>query len=319
LDLAAESDADAITVGGDLFDSAKDAHELRPTLRDILSGVGRPILVIPGNHDQHAFVEELDYGTDVEVLHETPYQVHALGDARLVAVPYQDRRKRDVLLSLRERDQFDGQEVLLIHCSLDLPHFGQGVGDEDRYFPVSSETLAELDFDIYLAGHYHGGTKQPLPNDAIFVYPGSPCSVTKREVGRRLVAFVETEGDIELRPLHTFYYDRFSVTVLPGQESEAIGEIKQWVKDRAKHDTELEVSIDGFIDMPEQEFADLLHKAAEGAEVSNRTRGVSHVLTDPLFLEFEERLQESYIDPERQGVLYERALRAFARMRISHV
>jgi len=317
LDLAAEVDADAVTIGGDLFDSHQDAHDLRADLRDLLSGVGRPILVIPGNHDQWAFSEELHYGADGEVLHRAPYHVRDLGNIRLVAVPYQETRREEVLLALREREPFEGNEVLLIHCSLDLPKFDQGVGDEERYFPVSSEVLAELDFSFYLAGHYHGGSKQVMPNGAPFVYPGSPCSVTRRELGRRYAAVVDTTRDVELRLLPTFYYDRLAITVSPGQEEGCLETVGNWIKERAEDDEELEIYINGFLYMPEKEFAVRLGKVASIAQIHNRCSSVVRVLADPLFQEFERRLGETELETQEREALYERALRAFARMQAS--
>lgn len=317
LALADQVGADAVTVGGDLFDSHDDAHRLRPDLRSRFSEASRPILVIPGNHDERAFAEELDYGANVEVLWTKPFHVRDLGDTRILGVPYQPVARDQILLALRERDAFEGPEVLLLHCSLDLPFLGQGMGEEDRYFPVSADVLAGLACRLYLAGHYHGPSKQALSHGGVFVYPGSPSSVTRRELGRRMAAVIDTGRDsVELRPLETFYYDRFLRTVLPGEEEVCLEALQAWLAERARHQVEMEIRLEGFLRMAEQEFAGLLREVTGDLPLDNRCRGMARVLEDPLFREFERRLEEADLEAGEREAVLARGLKAFARMQV---
>ena len=60
--------ADILTIGGDLFDSAKDVETLRSQLRKIFSGNDFRIISIPGNHDIDAYTRNLNFGEDLKMV-----------------------------------------------------------------------------------------------------------------------------------------------------------------------------------------------------------------------------------------------------------
>jgi len=60
--LAAEHDADFLLFAGDLFDSDHDADRLRPQVRQVLEVWGRPVVLVPGNHDARSYGSTADYG-----------------------------------------------------------------------------------------------------------------------------------------------------------------------------------------------------------------------------------------------------------------
>jgi hypothetical protein len=104
------------------------------------------------------------------------------------------------------------------------------------------------------------------------------------------------EGHARSIPLDTYYFDRFTETVRPGEEDEVIEAIQQWVSERDDEHSDLEIFVDGFIEWEEAEFRDLLDEAAGSATVTNESREVSEVLEHSLYQQFLDELDEEDID-----------------------
>ncbi len=64
-DIARKHDADAIVVPGDVFDSPNPAYSTLTALEQVIKDIGRPIITIPGNHDE--------FGHSLESLGRTAY------------------------------------------------------------------------------------------------------------------------------------------------------------------------------------------------------------------------------------------------------
>lgn len=296
LSLADGESVDLLTIGGDLFDSAVAAEELRNTLRELFSGREYPILTIPGNHDAAAFRGNLVFGENFEPATEEPFHHVTIGEGvRVTCLPYTPQATDDLLISLADRAPFDGPEVLVLHCSLEAPVRG-GVGEEgkERYFPIGTAALAELDYDYYLAGHYHQNHRTELSNGGTFVYPGTPTSVTRSETRRRTVAIVDTgaEQDVRLHRLETLHYDELSRRVTPGTEESVIETIEDQVDRWADRTVDARITLDGYTEMDEEAFAEEVSKAAGDVPVTNETRTVEHVLAHPLFRDFAAELDD---------------------------
>lgn len=316
LQLAEAEDADLVTVGGDLFDSDVDAGSLRPQLRDLFADRPYQVLTIPGNHDEAAFQDDLFFGEDFQPAVADPFEHVFLGDdeVRVTCLPYTRRATEDLLVEFAEREPYEGTEILLLHCSLDAPFGDRVVGDEEeRYFPISKETLAELDFDYYLAGHYHSAHRVELPNGGSFAYPGTPASVTRGETGPRNVALLDTEADrLELRTLETFHYDHLEVTVAPGEEDRALAEVESWVGAREDRNVEAELTVTGHVTTDESDFADDLEAASGAVPVTNDTAHVGRVVAHPLYQSFEDRLAERDLEDDLEDAVRSRTLRVFS-------
>jgi len=183
LERAEREGIDVVTIGGDLFDDPEDVERLRADLRNgPFSGRPFDVVVIPGNHDVAAYRGDVFFGDACTVIAADPFGHWTApdGDLRITGLPYRERPDDDLLLALQDRTPFDGTEVLLLHCSLDAPFQDDDPGDDGgrHYFPVTERLLAELDFDAYLAGHYHAPHQLSLPNGAPFTYPGTPASTS---------------------------------------------------------------------------------------------------------------------------------------------
>ena len=298
LDAAAREEVDALTIGGDCFDSAEDADELRPELRERFTDNPFDVIVVPGNHDAEAFRGNVEFGPDVRVLATDPFEVAAVDDGEVIGVPYRERLGNDLFFDLQERAHEDA--VLCLHCTLDAGFGAGATGSEGApsYFPVQTETLGELGYEFVLAGHIHAELYQrKLPNGGLFIYPGSPVSHSWTETGPRHAVVVDTD-DSNIRPvaLDTYYRDRFGATVTPGDGYDVIERIEQWIDG---HDTErcdLEVHVDGLTELDEVTFEERLHTAAGMASVHNKTRGVGAVLEHPIYTDFVDRLDELDVD-----------------------
>lgn len=296
LSMAETEDVDLVTIGGDLFDSEGAAEQLRNQLRELFSGRPYPILTIPGNHDVDAFRRNLFFGEEFVPATDSPYGQFEVGNTvRITYLPFTKQVTDDLLIALQEREIFDGPEALLLHCSLDAPISGStGDEDEHRYFPVKKEELAELDFDYYLAGHYHSQHITQLSNGGSFVYPGTPASITKSENGPRTVALIDTneDQDTQLTEIPSFHYDSLELRVIPGKEDEIVeqirGRVNQW-KDR---NVSPNITVEGYTEMAEDAFNDVLVEAADDIPLENSTKTVEHILTHPLFESFQELLDD---------------------------
>lgn len=295
LSLADAEAVDLVTIGGDLFDSEVAAEELRDSLRELFSDRAYPILTIPGNHDANAFRGNLVFGENFEPTTDEPFH-HvpvAEGAARVTCLPYTPQATDDLLIALAEREPFDGPEVLLLHCSLNAPVKGSvGNEGETRYFPISKEALAELDFVFYLAGHYHSNHRTELSNGGTFVYPGTPTSVTRSETQRRTVALIDTEASqaVRLQRLETFHYDELRRRVTPGDEETVIETIEEQVSTWANREVEAEIVLNGYTETGETAFEEAVAEAAGEVPFDNNTRTVEHILAHPLFQDFEAAL-----------------------------
>jgi DNA repair exonuclease SbcCD nuclease subunit len=296
LSRADAKDVDLVTIGGDLFDSEVAAEQLRETLRELFSDRPYPILTIPGNHDADAFHSNLFFGEQFIPATETPFDHFVVDDElRVTYLPYTPQVTDDLLIELQNREPFEGTEVLLLHCSLEAPIQG-GVGDEDeqRYFPITKEQLAELEFNYYLAGHYHSQHHTELSNGGTFVYPGTPASVTRKETGRRISVVIDTDAvqDVQLQHLDSFHYDSLDLRVTPGREDTVIEEIRSQVANWDEQQVAPEITVDGYTEMGERAFNDALTDVSGDVPVENRTRTVEYILSHPLFETFQQRLEE---------------------------
>jgi DNA repair exonuclease SbcCD nuclease subunit len=316
LDEAQDMSVNVLTLSGDIFDSCEDAEVLRPRLRKVFSNNNFDIIAVPGNHDLEAYRTNLDFGSNLKVAINTPYEVFNYDDVNVVALPYTHHMDAHLLSSLKSVVKDDKVYVLLVHCTLDIGFSGEDFGESESssYCPVSRAVLGLLGFDYVLAGHFHKSTIiLPLGSRGKFVYPGSPVSHSVKETGRRQAIFVDTaEGVCKSVPLKSFYYDFFNVTVSPGTEDKAINDIRMWVSERSKDSCSLKIVVNGFIVRDEKIFLNELRNAAGCAEVETNYRNVKEVLEHPLFVRFKKKLIEKHV--EKSAEVEERVIEVFSRL-----
>jgi exonuclease SbcD len=313
LTVTADCDADVLTIGGDLFDRPEDVEQLRSELRNrFFTDQPFEIILIPGNHDVEAYRGDLFFGDSCTVIADEEYfgtWVSPNEDLKIVGLPYQETLTDDLLLALEDRPDFTGTEVLLFHGSLDAP-IGANAGDEDtyRYFPVTEDLLAELGFDYYLAGHYHGPHHLQFDTGAEFAYPGTPAATRTSETGRRRVVRLADDG-LTFESLDTFHHLEKRVTVTPGDEDAVITELDEWVQTAVSPTANPSVIVEGVIDQAETEFSDRLHGVVDPDWLTNRTVSADHVTSHPVLQEFDDRLADKEWDDETKDAVWTRTLR----------
>ena len=191
IDLAIERNADALTIGGDLYEAERAGPQTARFLFSAFARFGKPVFVAPGNHDPNA--ARAIYARD-----DLPRNVHVFADASWSAVPLAD----DLTLygfahtagdpgRPFERVRFDwpGTRIALVHGS-----------DEQRCppgkLPTAPFTPAEIraaGATVALCGHYHGGYVHTDEGGPVLAYPGSlePIKFGERDVHGALVVRVD--------------------------------------------------------------------------------------------------------------------------------
>jgi len=294
LRIAKRKKVDILTISGDLFESKLDAVKLRPLLREKFSGNGFPIIVIPGNHDIEVYEESLDFGDNFVPLTRKPFDVYSHENVNFIAIPYVENLTSDVLSLIQNQTMKDKINILLLHCTLDIGYCIEDFGDETRYCPISKAMLVKLSYDFILSGHFHKKTDiKEISPSSFFIYPGSPTSLSQKELGKRNVVFLDFEKNIiEEINLKTFYYDKLFITVTPGKEKEAILKIDEWLRKQIIEVCLLEIHIDGFIQVEEKDFRSSLPEDSDRVKVFRYYKEASIVLKHPLYTRFQNKLSE---------------------------
>jgi DNA repair exonuclease SbcCD nuclease subunit len=200
----------AVLVAGDLFDRPAPDPESRATVAETfarLSEDGRPVLVVPGNHDS-------------STLHHHPY-AEPLGGARVFLGPAFERQtvetrggplhvyglaydlgRVDDPLSTYARADLPGVHVVLLHGSVEFsPHWK--IGKNALRLPL--EDLARLECDYVALGDYHGfRAPERFRGDspARACYPGSFAALDLTETGPRGFVIAELEPGRPPRVAH---------------------------------------------------------------------------------------------------------------------
>lgn len=318
LDVATDRGAELVTIGGDLFDRPRDVEALRSRLRnELFTDLDCEVVVIPGNHDVAAFRGDTFFGDMCTVAVDRPYShVHlAEHDVRLTAAPYAEGSTEELLLDLEARDPYDGLEVLLIHCTLDvgLPTSAAGTDEEARYLPMTPDQLEALGFDAVLAGHHHAPREEHL-GATRFVYPGTPASTRASETGPRQAVCLDPEGGLEFVPLDSYHRMHRTARVLPGREDAVVEALETWMADAVDEHAEAEVTVVGFHARDEATFHHQLEQAVGSTALTDETRSVAHLQNDALYRSIEAKLEETDWDESTRTTVRHRLLAAFTNL-----
>lgn len=251
IEVGKHNQIDIFTICGDLFDGGVDAESLRPQIRDVFSGTGFKVLIIPGNHDSQAFKEGMYFGEDVLILSNEPVEY---GDARVIGLRFEPIRGERLLKRIRDLEVVltpDKKNILLCHGELLDAFFSRtcfGAEGEGRYMPFKLSYFDDLNIDYVLAGHFHSRFDPwQLKNGGYFVYSGSPISVTRSETGQRKVNIFELGKPPRGIPLDTPHYMEVVVELDPFKDDnpqEIIEQHLQGVHPQAK----VILTIRGYID-----------------------------------------------------------------------
>ena len=207
---ARADDVHAVLVAGDLFDRPEPSAEEKAAVAETfarLSGDGRPVFVVPGNHDSstlhhHPYSEPLG---GARVFLGAAFERHSVetpgGPLHVYGLSY-DMAREDAPLASYARAELPGTHVVLLHGSADFsPHWR--IGRNALRLPLAA--LSALACDYVALGDYHafrpperfGGATGPPA-----CYPGSFAAVDLTETGPRGWVVVEIEAGSPPRVRH---------------------------------------------------------------------------------------------------------------------
>lgn len=323
LDLGQETNADLITISGDLFNSALDADQYRIKARQILDNYDLPIVTIPGNHDIAAFKQQFNFGSSFHVLAEQPLECYTLESKteeqtlNIVGVPFRKAPDDELLSLLQENTLENAVNILLLHCTLDICFNKDDFGEnEGEYFPISKSTLKRLGYNFILAGHFHKKfDSRDLSSNCKFVYPGSPLSLSWKELGSRHVALVDTQlNTIEAIPVAgTFMRDIYNLNFTVGAEEVELTRFDEWIQQRQSVNYEFKVNIHGFGELGENEVIDRINQITSTIIIQENTYRTLHdIVQNPLYKRFMAKLETR--DYERRYAIQTRVIQAISNL-----
>jgi exonuclease SbcD len=313
---------DLCIICGDLFDRSIDSERLRPQIRELFSGNGFRILILPGNHDQNAYREGLFFGDDAYIVDDwkTPFEI---GDVSVWGVPFEKLSGTETIERIRGISSSltsTRTNILLLHGEL-LDSFFQRTdfGDEgqERYMPVRLSYFENTGFDYVLAGHFHRSFDiRSLHDGGSFVYPGSPVSITKRETGRRRINLFSTGGEPCEFLLDTPHYESVRFDFDPFGSSDPFEALKQKL-DAVHPSAKILLEVGGYIDssrlsMSEKEVIDRIADIV-GARADKSTyvlRDTWTTIEDELFKKVREKIDHKSFGEDQKERMLKFALRA---------
>ena len=172
VDEALARNVDALTIGGDLYESARAGPQTVRFLFEQFARFGRPIFIAPGNHDPHGPATLLargDLPENVKIFNEAAWRAYPLADGvTLFGFGHTPAEPgRPFAGATFDRG---GVQLALVHGS-----------DEERCppnkratAPFTTDEAIAAGATLVLTGHYHGGYITTREKRPAIAYPGSP-------------------------------------------------------------------------------------------------------------------------------------------------
>jgi DNA repair exonuclease SbcCD nuclease subunit len=161
---AKELDAEFMVVAGDTFEHNGIDRLLIQKTADILRGLGRPVFIIPGNHDPlvPGSVWEHPSWADAKNIHilRESAPVEIPGGVLLPCPAKEKYSSKDPTAWMPARSQ-DEIRIGLAHGTV------ENVALDEQDYPIPRDAAASRDLDYLALGHYH--------SFATFSAPGAPC------------------------------------------------------------------------------------------------------------------------------------------------
>ncbi len=311
LEAAAGREADALLVAGDLLDRGEDHRALRARVRERFEEAPCPVLLLPGNHDLEAYAPGQDWGGPVRLMLSTPVHGTEVAGLRVLGVPFPRERTSFARVRRHVEDRLaedGGAAILTLHGTLvDAadPHIqteSQEDEPDDRYFPVRSGELADLDVAYVALGHYHRAELRRAGGVPV-AYAGSPVPVGAHALGPRTAMLVEVDAqggaaEVEAVRLPVPWRDEIERWLTPFEEEAGLEALADELRERADPDCTLTVELEGVLaGMDEAELrrrteamADDLADAYAGLHFERKGVGLDRARAD-LFREFRRRLE----------------------------
>jgi DNA repair exonuclease SbcCD nuclease subunit len=192
VDLALEREADAVTIGGDLFELEHVTSDTAAYVSRQLGRLSCPVLIASGNHDYSGPASPyrtIEWPANVVLALEPKPTKLELGEVVLWAAGYAGREMDAGLLQTFDIPQDDLKRHILVLHGVDL----STVGADLRWggLGLRSEEVRAIGFDHVLLGHIHQGQVGELMS-----WPGSPIPLDAGEAaGGHGALWVEADDD----------------------------------------------------------------------------------------------------------------------------
>lgn len=307
---------DFLVISGDLFDNRAKARQLRPKIRELFSGNPFHTILVPGNHDAEAYPEGTFLGDTVTIIDNLlkPLEFHGVF---FWGFPYKDLLEEEVLAYLHHAASIapaNATHILLFHGELlDITGTWDHYGEETRkrYLPVKLAYFQTLPWHYILAGHFHSNFDvHQFRKSGYFVYPGSPVSITRREVGLRKVNLFDIGSAPAPYPLETPYFEKIELHLTPFQKENPLQLLARRLEPFPEH-AHLLLEIDGYFNskllgMSETELQQALSRiSGRKVEIVKMAfQDIHEIAEHDLFKHFLEKLNHRSLgEEERQRVL----------------
>ncbi|MFQ6069458.1 MAG: exonuclease SbcCD subunit D [Candidatus Aminicenantales bacterium] len=327
ISLGRKEKVDLFVISGDLFDKGAAAEKLRPKLRPLFSKTGFRIVIVPGNHDSDSYRGGLYFGQDAVILNDRfkPFEMEGV---RVLALPYErieGREMADRIDSLKKLCRQDKKNILLCHGELLDSFFSRedfGQEGKERYMPFWLSNFDELDVECVLAGHFHKSFDvRRMKNEAFFVYPGSPVSITRRETGQRKVNLFKLGEEPQEYALDSPHYQEILLKLNPLEEMDPVAGVKK-ILDGLPPGARALVKVSGFVNCralktSETELEERIEELVEkkGELETFECRDIQEIGEDDLFKDFVRILNAREPDFRKREELIEITLRAMIEAR----
>lgn len=309
-----------LAISGDLFDTDAAAEDLRTSIRELFSGNEFHTVIIPGNHDIDSYRAGYYFGQQVTFLNHEDYckNIYDLNRTRIIGIPFEDIEATELLRKVRNLAPLlteDRTNIILYHGELLDAFYSRsdfGPEGERRYMPARLSHFEDLRVDYVLAGHFHTNFDVwTIGPNGYFVYPGSPVSVTRREVGQRKVNLFEVGEPPAEYPLDTEHFEQIDMTLNPLLDVDPLDVVRERLSEVHPMATIL-LTIGGYVAHAEDELVSQIEDLLEGRpmERTYQFRDIRAILTHPLFEVFERKLAEEEYDQEQASRLRDTVIQA---------
>jgi DNA repair exonuclease SbcCD nuclease subunit len=299
LQKAAQMEADLFIIAGDLFDTDTDATLLRQRVRGMFDSARCKVLVLPGNHDEHSFGPDFEYGTNVIQLTEKPFHIVETGGVKICGVPYQNAKFSECTRNLPA-----GIDVLMAHGTLYDPSYIFSLLDdpETEYMPIFPPDLQNIARYIAM-GHLHANFVELAYAGTTVIYPGSPIALDKKCQGERSYCLVEIDGDrVEIKKggvEKAYYWVTREFFVYPQAEQRILSDIEEFLNGIVDPRVMPNVVTRGYIAEKEKEYSDALESMRKKYEnrfkrldFASRIQSWERVISNPMVRRFVARTSD---------------------------
>lgn len=241
---ARDDGAEAVTIGGDLWENENVTPDTRASVAHELGLLDVPVVIVTGNHDPHlrgGNYQRTTWSENVTIIDTTqPLQVHIGPTVSVWGVSWMERPlSADFLHGFRVPE--DGRaHLLLMHGTARDERFAGA----STHCPFDPADARRAGFEVVLSGHIHAASSA---NGVI--YPGSPEPLDHSETGRHCYALVDIHGHrVDTRLIDVNRRRHLSVDV-DCSESASSAEVESRVRDSLgvgqDHDAILRVRLHG--------------------------------------------------------------------------